>query len=315
MRFFELLQRVRFEDMVPTLKEFCISDRQPVGQLAYYKQAFDCLRLMKPEINNGTIRVGTSDGDGDFWARSLGKTIVYNDGLPSDDAVVAAHFLWNCTFYGFKTGAGYNPHSDEDNPYWMKSFHILEKDMVFAAHLSMKEYRKMTIFEKEETGAFDKLYHPHRKMNRSKRMRLHRHEVMQKKYDRMAKVWGTIDEICSFDADVKREDLNYLYDTALIFSDRFESHTEDPSKRIDYLLDLIENWSKADYRSCDSLVIDVIHDKKHPFSDEEMDKLNAFLDSCKPLDRAICGTVATDDFGDGAEIILIGSIEKSKDKK
>ena len=70
MRFFELLQRVRFEDMVPILKEFCISDRQPVGQLAYYKQAFDCLRLMKPEINDGTMRVGMSDGDGDFWARN-----------------------------------------------------------------------------------------------------------------------------------------------------------------------------------------------------------------------------------------------------
>lgn len=43
--------------MVPTLKEFCISDRQPVGQLAYYKQAFDCLRLKKPEINDKTLRI------------------------------------------------------------------------------------------------------------------------------------------------------------------------------------------------------------------------------------------------------------------
>ena len=42
---------------------------------------------------------------------------------------------------------------------------------------------------------------------------------------------------------------------------------------------------------------------------------NAFVDSCKPLYRAICGTVATDNFGEGAEIILIGSIGKSKDKK
>lgn len=315
MRFFELLQRVRFKDMVPILKEFCISDRQPVGQLTYYKQVFDCLRLMKPEITNDTMRVGTSDGEGDFWTRSLGKTIVYNDGLPSDDAVVAAHFLWNCTFYGFRPVASYNPHSDEENPYWMKSFRILEKDMAFAAHLSMKKYRKMTIFEKEETEVFDKVYDPRRKMNRSKRMRLHRHEIMKEKYDRMAKVWGTVDEICSFDADIKREDLNYLYDTALIFNDRFESHTEDPSKRIDYLLDLIENWSKADYRSCDSLVIDVIHDKNYPFTEEEMDKLNAFVCSCEPLDRVICGTVATDDFGEGAEIILIGSIGKSKDKK
>ena len=306
---------MKFENMVPALKDFCTSDRQPVGQLAYYKQAFDCLRLMKPEINDDTIRVGTSDGEGDFWERNLGKTIVYNDGLPSDDAVVAAHFLWNCTFYGFKPVANYNPHSDEENPYWMKSFRILEKDMAFAAHLSMKRYRKMTIFEKEETEVFDKVYDPRRKMNRSKRMRLHRHELMKEKYDRMAKVWGTIDEICSFDADVKREDLNYLYDTALIYNDRFESHTEGPSKRVDYLLDLIENWSKADYRSCDSLVIDVIHDKNHPFTEEEMDKLNAFAASCEPLDRVICGTVATDNFGEGAEIILIGSIGKSKEKK
>ena len=111
MRLFELLQRVRFEDMVPTLKDFCINDRQFANQLAYYKQAFDCLRLMKPEINDETMRVGTGDGDGDYWARNLGKTIVYNDGLPSDDAVVAAHFLWNCTSYGFKPVASFNLHS------------------------------------------------------------------------------------------------------------------------------------------------------------------------------------------------------------
>lgn len=192
----------------------------------------------------------------------------------------------------------------------MKSFRILEKDMVFAAHLSMKQYRKMNILEKEETEVFDKVYGPRRKMNRSKRMRLHRHEVMREKYDRMAKVWGTVDEICSFDADIKRDDLKYLYDTALIYNDRFESHTEDPSNRIGYLLELIKNWSKADYRSCDSLVVEVIHDKEHPLSEDELDKLNAFVDSCRPLDRAICGIVAFDDIGDGAHIILIGSIIK-----
>lgn len=38
-------------------------------------------------------------------------------------------------------------------------------------------------------------------------------------------------------------------------------------------------------------------------------------DSCMPLGRAVCGTVATDGFGDAAEIILIGSIKKFKDKK
>lgn len=315
MKLYELFRKVRFEDLVPTLTDFCISDRQSAGQLAYYKQAFDCLRLMKPDINDETMRVGTSDGDGDFWARNLGKTIVYKDGLPSNDAVVAAHFLWNCTFYGFKPVASYNPHSDEENPYWMKSFRILEKDMAFAAHLSMKRYWKMTIFEKEETEVFDKVYDPRRKMNRSKRMRQHRHEVMKEKYGRMAKVWRTIDEICSFDTDIKRDDLNYLYDTVLIYNDRYESHAKDPSKRIDYLLDLIENWSKADYRNCDSLIIDVIHDNNHPLSEEEMDKLNAFMDSCKPLENVICGTMATDDFGEGAEIILIGSIKKSAENK
>lgn len=100
--------------MVPILKDFCISDSQSAEQLAYYKRAFDCLRLMKPEINDGIMRVGTSDGDGDFWARNLGKTIVYNDGLPSGDVVVAAHFLWNCTFNAFKPVDIYDPHSDEE---------------------------------------------------------------------------------------------------------------------------------------------------------------------------------------------------------
>lgn len=34
-----------------------------------------------------------------------------------------------------------------------------------------------------------------------------------------------------------------------------------------------------------------------------------------PLGRAVCGAVTTDGFGDAAEIILIGSIKKFKDKK
>ena len=47
MILYELFRKVRFEDLIPVLNEFCVSDRQSAGRLAYYKQAFAAHLSMK----------------------------------------------------------------------------------------------------------------------------------------------------------------------------------------------------------------------------------------------------------------------------
>ena len=53
MKLYELLSRVTFDDLIPTLNTLIIKE----NQLPYFKIAFDELRMMVPIINDDIIDV------------------------------------------------------------------------------------------------------------------------------------------------------------------------------------------------------------------------------------------------------------------
>jgi hypothetical protein len=53
MKLYELLSRVTFDDLKPTLNTLIIKE----NQLPYFKMAFDELRMMTPTINEENIDV------------------------------------------------------------------------------------------------------------------------------------------------------------------------------------------------------------------------------------------------------------------
>lgn len=95
MKLYELLSRVTFDDLIPTLNTLIIKE----NQLPYFKMAFDELRMMAPIINDDIIDVQMAesyiyvDGCQDRWSYVLGKNITLDDELKLADQVLAAHIL------------------------------------------------------------------------------------------------------------------------------------------------------------------------------------------------------------------------------
>ena len=105
MKLYDLLSRVTFDDLVPTLNRLIIKEYQ----LPYFKIAFDELRMMTPTHNDDNINVQLAesytyvDGCQDNWANVLGKNIIFDDDFQITVQVLAAHILWEITFFVFTT--------------------------------------------------------------------------------------------------------------------------------------------------------------------------------------------------------------------
>ena len=123
-RIYELLSRVTFDDLMPTLKQILKMDEPIIeGQLPYYKGAFDELCLTKPIVSDKHIEVSSTDGFisvrgcQDYWNKVLGKLINLEEGLIIPDCELSAHILWEITYFGFSEEAygRYSPR--EENIY------------------------------------------------------------------------------------------------------------------------------------------------------------------------------------------------------
>jgi len=64
------------------------------------------------------------------------------------------------------------------------------------------------------------------------------------------------------------------------------------------------NWIQGQR---DWSVIFVTTDKEHPLSDEELNKLTKFAEANEPWKRYECGYAVEEDFGEGAEMLIVAS--------
>ena len=107
MKLYELLSKVSFDDLIPTLNTLIIKE----NQLPYLKMAFDELRMMTPTINDDIIDVQLDesyiyvDGCQDNWANVLGKNLSLDQRLQITEEVLDAHIMWEISFYGFSEEA------------------------------------------------------------------------------------------------------------------------------------------------------------------------------------------------------------------
>ena len=102
----ELLCNVSFDDLIPTLKDVYDVD----SDLYAYREAFDELNLLRPTgQGDGEIKVYRDEeehyigvsGCNYIWENLLELNIRVEDGIRLDNNALAAHILWELTFYGF----------------------------------------------------------------------------------------------------------------------------------------------------------------------------------------------------------------------
>jgi hypothetical protein len=292
MKLHELLSRVTFDDLVPTLNTIIIKE----NQLPYFKMAFDELRMMAPTINDDDIDVEMAesyiyvDGCQDNWANVLGKNIIFDDDLQITVQVLAAHILWEITFFGFSEeemkaniGRTYGDESHTpDNTYRRKIQNIEDrqwKNYSRGAQWEISDGQKfifhdiaMEVFKRRE------------KRNRAKRMRDARQE---RQIQRLRKLAVREEVICKAVATgcISREQVKYIMNVQYGDEHTYSSRTNTSEDRAQYIIELIDKYSDIDFSKYDSITAIATTSPEHPFSKEEKTLLQDYFSSKQRIKR------------------------------
>ena len=292
MKLYELLSRVTFDDLVPTLNTLIIKE----NQLPYFKMAFDELRMMAPTINDDDIDVEMAesyiyvDGCQDNWANVLGKNIIFDDDLQITVQVLAAHILWEITFFGFSEeemkaniGRDYGDESHTpDNIYRRKIQEIEDRQW--------KNYSrgaKWEISEGQKFISYDivmEVFKRRKKRNRAKRMRDARQE---RQMARLRKLAVREEGICKVVATgcMSREQVKYIMNVQYGDEHTYSSRTNTSEDRVQYIIELIDKYSDIDFTKYDSITAITTTSSEYTFSEEEKTLLQECFSSKQRFKR------------------------------
>lgn len=102
----ELIMEVRFDDLLPYLKEIIVGH---LDNIYAFREAYDILRDMQPNpefvgkawIEQEEDWVSVQSLDGDSWENELAKELVLSNNATLSKEEIAAHCIYDITFYGF----------------------------------------------------------------------------------------------------------------------------------------------------------------------------------------------------------------------
>ena len=292
MKLYELLSRVSFDGLVPTLNTLIIKE----NQLPYFKMAYDELRMMAPIVSDDIIDVQVDesyiyvDGCQDRWSNVLGKNITLDDGLKLADQVLAAHILWEITFFGFSEaemkaniGRDYGDESHTpDNIYRRKIQNIEDRQW--------KNYSRGAQWENVNGRRVisciiaREAFRRQEKRNRAKRMRDARQE---RKMARLRKLAVREEGICKAVATgcISREQVEYLMNVQYGDEHTYSSRTNTSEDRAQYIIGLIDKYSDIDFSKYDSITAIATTSPGYPFSEEEKTLLQDYFNSKQRFKR------------------------------
>ena len=209
---------------------------------------------------------------------------------------LAAHCLWELTFYGLPEDQGEMKKRISGEPiitnkyeeaYW-KLFNKM-RDNEYP-----KSLRKKDVFPLE-----GKL----KRTNKFKRRRAYRQQKRCDELYRMGQVENAIQRL----APIPRKDLEYLFQTKLIKEQLFRSRTYGKRDRIDYLLELIYKYNNEDYSQDTKVAITIKASSEHPVTEEELSRLKCVENRFNPS-VPILWEVGTDDsLEDEVSMLMLAS--------
>jgi len=351
----ELLDRCDFKDIVPCIVK-CYPEE--AVNMSCLKEAFDTLRHLTPKLNPDyesgqeiTICPVYYDEDekkfykedyyidvhpcGDYWESSLAKDIVVSEELTLTDNEIAAHCLWEMTFYGNpynveeheKVCLKLHGKTDASNPYTVAAEKLedrlrknyLPKQYKFAENYSSCPARlegkngKPTPYFKEIP--MDLMWREPCK-NRPKRMRDHRLNKRIEALERMAKVEDTIRCFTRNTKSFTREELEYLFKTNLIYQNRYHTFAFNVNQRLDYLIDLLINYVSEDYSRYTHFLLMFRTASAYPLIQKELDMIQHFFSQYLPASANIRYGYGNDEnLNTEISLLLLGSYYKSVDDK
>ena len=294
----ELFNSLTFDDIMAALRHTHRNDRS-IRNVAGYKEAYDVFCNLKPAGEGGEVTFDISpreewftphslpivanNVEGDYWENTVQKTVIYPNDNPFSDAELAGAILWGMTFYGFTNRDEWTPNNETYTLYGEKA-KLLERRL-FIPYLrdkTIKQKLKNVDLPFDIAFAMDvwkDIYQRQRHQNRSKRRRYHR--ISQriehlKKLDKRQHLINRLQEVLGSDTIpaskiLKADAINEKW---------FDTHSYGKLPRLDYLIDLLENYCPYFDEICqsgDHHIVVCYTANATPLTDDEKIRLRAFL--------------------------------------
>lgn len=294
----ELFNSLTFDDIMAALRCTHRNDRS-IRNVTGYKEAYDVFCNLKPAGEGGEVTFDicpreewftphslplvANNVEGDYWENTVQKTVIYPYGNPFTDAELAGAILWGMTFYGFTKRDKWPP-NDETYSHYGERAKLLERklfipslrDKTIKQKLKKRELPFGIAFTME---VWNEIHQRQRHQNRSKRQRFHRitQRIEQlKKLNKRQHLINRLQEAFGPDAVSALEILK----AEAINEKWFDSHCYGKLPRLDYLIDLLENYCPYFNEICQSgdhhIVVCYTADTT-PVTDDEKNRLHLFL--------------------------------------
>ncbi len=284
MKLHELISRVDFDRIIPTLMTYDKTGKQIIN----YKTAYDELSLIQPKDDNETINVCKEnkyisvDGCQHYWDVCLGREIKIEEGLSLTEEELLGHILWEITYFGFSAHGRSYREDEIANKYFDKAYEYIQREY----RIYRRDKRN-----KNENPNIDELFEIYRrqqKRNRAKRMRDARLDRMIAKYKRMEKVDICINKILDLCPDLMYEQFQYMFDSKQIFEADYCSLPSGTSDKVDTLFTLFSKYSNIEFNEFDSLVF-IIYGKdiQTMLSEEDRSGFKEFIEGQKEYNNLI----------------------------
>lgn len=300
-----LFNSLTFDDIMAALRCTHRNDCS-IRNVAGYKEAYDIICNLSPEGEGGEVTFDISPREewftqhslplvannieGDYWENTVQKTVIYPNDNPFSDAELAGAILWGMTFYGF-TNRDVWPPNNETYTLYGKKAKLLERKL-FIPYLRDKTIKQK--FKKGELPfgiaftmeVWNKIHQRQRHQNRSKCRRYHRirQRIEQlKTLDKRQHLINRLQAVLGPDATRASEMLK----AEAISEKWFDSHSYGKLPRLDYLIDLLENYCLYFDEICQygnrNIVVCYTADTT-PVTDDEKIRLRSFLSNHFPPD-------------------------------
>ena len=290
MTLYELLHKVSFDELIPTLEGV-----YDVKDIYSYREAFDELMLNEAAgQTDGVIELSRDEDDenwihvtgcDDCWSEVLASRIQIEDGLSFSDAELASRILWEMTYWGF---------SEDDTPSFME-----RPDNKYRRKWSEVHSRQMVMYargrkEKKECfrGAMSwdickRIWEREERRNRAKRMRDARMDRAMARLDRMSNVEECIKDLLRICPELGRGELEYLFDTKIVHETRFRQHKGDVKYSPATLQTLIKDYSDVPEGEYDSIILVLYSNSRENVSEETVSAIRDIFITGRTLKRAV----------------------------
>ena len=280
----ELLNKVKFDDLLPYLKE----DRDVRPDNIYaFREAYDILHNMTPNENyKGEAHVhwagdeeekwiNISHLDGDKWEDNLAKEIVIADDVRLPIEKIAMLCLWEITFYGFSPEQIHETFDDMLNHKKPTTKYEIALDKLEESIWRHQTPRRLR--SKGRNGERCTIYDPahfskmcSNRMNRSKRKRKYRQKKRTEFLEKMVAREKIIASLSGNGSDFTLKDLDFLFKVNYGKRYDYSSVTMRLEDRLPYIIESMTKYQEIELSLYNQAVVGIHVSSHYPLKEKEI---------------------------------------------